>query len=61
MPSIVDGHKGDVARTVPGGPDVPALGLVTGDEGGSGRVEESGLVSRLELVDPVLRTRACPS
>ena len=55
MSGLVDGHKGNVTRTVSGGPDVSGLGLVGGDERGGRRVQKGGLVSRLELVDPVLR------
>lgn len=52
---LVDGHERDVSGSVTGRPDVPSLGLVGRDEGGGGRVQEGGLVSCLELVDPVLR------
>lgn len=54
MAGLVDGHERNVSGSVTGRPDIPSLGLVGRDEGGGGRVQEGGLVSRLELVDPVL-------
>ena len=54
MSSLVDGHERNVSGSVTGRPDVPSLGLIGGDEGGGGRIQEGGLVGRLEFVDPVL-------
>ena len=55
MSSLVNGHKGNVTSSVSSRPDVSSLLLVIRDERNGGRVEESRLVSGLELVNPLLQ------